>query len=536
MSINENSNLLSYSTNLNAGQIYTSTSENTTQYASITTIVNSDVNLNIKIQFSTDNINWDSEHLYIYYQNNKSVYETKIDAIYCRIIIENISLVTSTIIRVNTNGCIIPTIITTKPEQGFIQKINTRTDDFNVNLNEPLHSSIIYDLAQCQNVVIPTQFTTALISAYEFILSASSPANAYYSTPNNCLALNGMNGIIGDYEAIIGTHSYTYNPGQPMYLRMGCYFQAVTLNLSHIQEIGYGIKQNLGSADIYTGVFLTWNDDDKFGISKYYNNIRTVDTQEFFNIDKLDGSGPSKMIIDPHSLNIFEIDLSYLGVGTITFKILNPLDGQLISFHQLQLSNTSVINQLSTAHGTFLMHQIKTTANPNGGNFYGAVCSHWEIISSKHKILDTRVLELPFAGLSPGPNNILAYLQNRTLFLNNTVRINSLLKLINCSIVPSAGTTAKVAVIRIYENTVFTGPVWQDILGLYTPIQYSTVGTLTTLGKLILSVSVVDGTPIICPSHCIQLKSNKFYAITIQILTSGSNSDGIVSIVWSDDI
>jgi len=61
--------------------------------------------------------------------------------------------------------------------------------------------------------------------------------------------------------------------------------------------------------------------------------------QTDFNIDKLDGTGPSKVTIDPSKLNIFQIQFRWLGAGEIDYSIEDPLTGNIIHFHHEQYSN-----------------------------------------------------------------------------------------------------------------------------------------------------------------------------------------------------
>lgn len=55
--------------------------------------------------------------------------------------------------------------------------------------------------------------------------------------------------------------------------------------------------------------------------------------QSDFNLDKLDGTGPSKMQIDTTQLNVFQIDFRWLGAGRIRYSIEDPATGVLFPFH-----------------------------------------------------------------------------------------------------------------------------------------------------------------------------------------------------------
>lgn len=59
-----------------------------------------------------------------------------------------------------------------------------------------------------------------------------------------------------------------------------------------------------------------------------------------FNLDPLDGTGVSKMHLDPQKGNVFQIGFQYLGFGNAKFKIEDPETGLLHQFHELKLANS----------------------------------------------------------------------------------------------------------------------------------------------------------------------------------------------------
>lgn len=61
--------------------------------------------------------------------------------------------------------------------------------------------------------------------------------------------------------------------------------------------------------------------------------------QSSFNIDTLDGNGPSGMTLDPTKLNVYQINFRWLGAGEMRFAIENPLNGDMIAFHHIHYSN-----------------------------------------------------------------------------------------------------------------------------------------------------------------------------------------------------
>lgn len=55
--------------------------------------------------------------------------------------------------------------------------------------------------------------------------------------------------------------------------------------------------------------------------------------QSNFNLDKLDGTGPSGITIDFTKLNVFQIDFRWLGAGRIRYSIEDSTTGNMIPFH-----------------------------------------------------------------------------------------------------------------------------------------------------------------------------------------------------------
>lgn len=69
--------------------------------------------------------------------------------------------------------------------------------------------------------------------------------------------------------------------------------------------------------------------------------------QEDFNEDRLDGTGPSGVIVDPSKLNVYQINFRWLGAGEIRFAIEDPNNGNMIFFHHIHYSNKYTVPHIS---------------------------------------------------------------------------------------------------------------------------------------------------------------------------------------------
>jgi len=89
-------------------------------------------------------------------------------------------------------------------------------------------------------------------------------------------------------------------------------------------------------------------------LSGTYNNLQNGSApndywtyQSDFNIDKLDGTGKSGMVIDPSKLNVFTIDFRWLGAGRIRYSIEDPDTGCLFPFHMDYYANKNTVPHIS---------------------------------------------------------------------------------------------------------------------------------------------------------------------------------------------
>ena len=81
-----------------------------------------------------------------------------------------------------------------------------------------------------------------------------------------------------------------------------------------------------------------------------------------FNIDKLDGTGPSGMVLDPQKGNVYEIGFQYLGFGNAKFAVEDPNTGNFIEVHEIKNTNARTTPVLRNPNVSILA----TSANIGG--------------------------------------------------------------------------------------------------------------------------------------------------------------------------
>lgn len=71
-------------------------------------------------------------------------------------------------------------------------------------------------------------------------------------------------------------------------------------------------------------------------------NTETWAYQSAFNVDELDGGGPSGMVLDPSKGNVYRLQYEFLGYGPVTFSIKDPAVNRFVEFHRFNFSNNRV--------------------------------------------------------------------------------------------------------------------------------------------------------------------------------------------------
>lgn len=99
--------------------------------------------------------------------------------------------------------------------------------------------------------------------------------------------------------------------------------------------------------------------------------------QGSFNIDNLDGTGPSNMVLRSQYLNVYQINFRWLGVGEIRYAIEDDSNGDMIFFHHEHYTNRNVVPHV--AQPSFKIGYISanfgtnTNATVIGSSIMGAI-------------------------------------------------------------------------------------------------------------------------------------------------------------------
>ena len=101
-----------------------------------------------------------------------------------------------------------------------------------------------------------------------------------------------------------------------------------------------GVANSTQWAGVFDSVdgFAVGYNGTTFSILHRIDSSDSTVAQSSFNIDRLDGTGPSRITLDSTKMNIFRISYGWLGTAPITFEICRK-DGQWFPFHMIQRAN-----------------------------------------------------------------------------------------------------------------------------------------------------------------------------------------------------
>jgi hypothetical protein len=154
------------------------------------------------------------------------------------------------------------------------------------------------------------------------------------------------------------TKVFAYQPGKSLQIMSTFTFSPSTTNLR--QRVGYYGAEN--------GIYLELDDSSLFMVVRSLVTGTVTSTripQSGWNVDKLDGSGPSGITLDITKAQILFMDIEWLGLGTVRTGFV--INGQFVPCHYFHHANVIDSTYITTA-SLPLRYEIENkqaTARPN---------------------------------------------------------------------------------------------------------------------------------------------------------------------------
>jgi hypothetical protein len=335
-------------------------------------------------------------------------------------------------------------------------------------------------------------------------------------TQSNNMAILQTTATANGQAILESRRKITFRVGQGALARFDCVFT---------KGAPAGSRQWVGVGDADDGFFFGF-DGDGFAVQYRTNGSDTTINQVDWNIDKLDGAGPSGMTLLPNKGNVYQISYG-AGFGNVNYSIESDTTGDMVLVHTIAYSNANTVP--STYNPTFPM----CAEAHNGGattNVTLSVNSMSSFIEGEDKVTG------PLQAYAFTPINVtttvpLFTLSNLTTFAGITNKVNALLKSISL-----VNDTNGAGTFKLIENGTLTGA------GAYTPISagtsvmaVDTAASAVTGGRLLWAGSVQkDGGDSIDISGLeLLMYPGNFYTFTAETL--GGSNPMAVDVVWQED-
>ena len=161
------------------------------------------------------------------------------------------------------------------------------------------------------------------------------------------------------------TKVFSYQPGKSL----------LVMNTFVMSPAKAGLRQRVGYYGAKNGMYLELDGSVLSFVKRSFVSGGLVDTkieQSTWNIDTLDGDGPSGITLDISKAQILWMDIEWLGVGSVRLGFV--IDGQFIHCHTIHHANIITSTYITTA-SLPLRYEIKNTTATSGSSTMKQICS-----------------------------------------------------------------------------------------------------------------------------------------------------------------
>jgi len=186
-------------------------------------------------------------------------------------------------------------------------------------------------------------------------------------------AFNSAQGLVDlDVTAASGsevvretTKVFSYQPGKSL----------LVINTFVMSPAKTNLRQRVGYYGVNNGYYLEQNDTTVSFVERSFVTGAVVNTpvaQASWNVDPMDGSGPSGITLDLTKAQILFMDLEWLGVGTVRIGFI--IGGNYYVCHKFHHANIIATTYITTA-SLPLRYEITNTGATSGPSELKQICS-----------------------------------------------------------------------------------------------------------------------------------------------------------------
>ena len=266
------------------------------------------------------------------------------------------------------------------------------------------------------------------------------------------------------------TKCFSYQPGKSLLVMS-------TFTMAAAQT---GLRQRVGYYGASNGMYLELANNDLNFVERSSSTGSLVETRVAkanWNIDPLDGTGPSNLTLDITKSQILWMDIEWLGLGTVRLGFV--INGKFIHCHSFHHANIITETYITTA-SLPLRYEITNTAATASSSTLKQVCSTvlseggYELRGLQQAIGTT--ITSPHALTTAG-----TYYPVISLRLKSA-RLDAIVILTAISILGASANTNYTW--RVVASATTTGGTWTSA-GTNSSVEYNLTGTATTGGRIL---------------------------------------------------
>jgi hypothetical protein len=322
--------------------------------------------------------------------------------------------------------------------------------------------------------------------------------------------------------------TFVYQPGKSL----------LVLNTFAMNTPTAGVTQRVGYYNTDNGIFFEVNGTTKNMVIRSYSTGSVVEdriAQSSWNGDKLNGTGPSGITLNPALTQIFWTDIEWLGVGSVRTGFV--INGQFIVCHTFnhanEVGNTNtymttaclpIRYELTSTGPAATMRQICSTVISEGGySLSGTPGSIGHALGTPRRLSNTPSAYTPLISIRLKSTNL-----------------DAIVLPVDYTILPEDQALIK---FRIYRQAVTSGGSWVSA-GSDSSVEYNLAptslvsGPVAEEGFLVSNNQSVNVPQAQSFSFEQQLSRNPFtpvaYEYVITAATTGTNIDVYASLNWQE--
>jgi len=266
---------------------------------------------------------------------------------------------------------------------------------------------------------------------------------------------------------------FQYQPGKSQLI----------MNTFVMNEGKANLRQRVGYFGNENGIFLELDGTTTNIVKRDYLTSAPNDTQiaqSSWNVDPLDGTGPSGVTLDMTKAQIFWIDMEWLGVGSVRTGFV--INGQFLVAHIFHHAN-SIASVYMTTASLPIRYEIENTGATSGSSVMKQICSTVQSEGGYTPRTESRAASTALAGLAlsnsvPKPLVSIRLKADR----QDAIVVPTYIDMYGIDNAPFRW--------ALYQDTTITTGSWVSA-GAESAVQYNVTATDTITGRKIMEGTII---------------------------------------------